>query len=125
MEVMRTTLAKDEPKKVAARWNAVTGFYSGRYMRVGLSTIEERMNWLAMRQTAERRKFRKRDVEQSRKFASVEQRVITCNHNWQPVHKWLHKEYMHCIKCGAIKHQDGTIWFFVDHEPIKLVIRGS
>jgi len=120
-----TALAKNDAKKEAARWNAATGFYSGRYMRVGLSTIEERMNWLAMRQTAEPKEFRKRDAEQSRKFALAEKKVVTCNHNWQPVHKWLHKEYMHCIRCGAVKHQDGTIWFFVDHQPIKLVIKGS
>jgi hypothetical protein len=118
-------LAKNETKKGAARWNAITGFYSGRYMRVGLSTIEERMNWLAMRQTAERKRFRKRGAEQSRNFALAARRVVTCNHDWQPVHKWLHKEYMHCIRCGAVKHQDGTIWFFVGHQPIRLVIKGS
>jgi hypothetical protein len=118
-------LAKNETKKGAARWNAITGFCSGRYMRVGLSTIEERMNWLAMRQTAERKRFRKRGAEQSRNFALAARRVVTCNHDWQPVHKWLHKEYMHCIRCGAVKHQDGTIWFFVGHQPIRLVIKGS
>ena len=116
-------MAKNEARKVVVRWNAATGFYSGRYMRPGLSTIEERMDWLAMKQASQRKRLRKREAEQSRKFALVEREVVTCNHDWQPVHKWLHKEYMHCIRCGAIKHQDGTIWFFVDKQPIKLVVR--
>jgi transcription elongation factor Elf1 len=81
------------------------------------------MNWLERRQTKEREELRERNAEDDRKFALAEERVVRCTHDWQPVHKWLHKEYLHCPKCGAIKHQDGTIWFFADHQPYKLIIK--
>jgi len=98
-----------------------TGFYDGQFMATGIPTVEDRMNWLALHQSKEREEFRKRDLRTNREFVLAERRVLGCSHVWKPVHKWLHKEYMHCLKCGAVKHQDGTIWFFVDHEAIKLM----
>jgi hypothetical protein len=114
-------MSKNEENK----WNPETGYYSQQFMATGIATLEDRMNWLERRQTKEREELRERNVENNRKFALAEKRVIFCTHDWQPVHKWLHKEYSHCPKCGAIKHRDGTIWFFVDHHPLKLIIKKS
>jgi hypothetical protein len=102
------------------RWDPKTGFYSGQFMATGIPTVEDRMNWLALHQSREREGLRELDRRNSREFVLAERRVVGCSHVWKPVHKWLHKEYMHCIRCGAVKHQDGTIWFFVGHHAIKL-----
>jgi hypothetical protein len=112
-------------KSKEIKWNPETGYYSHLSMAAGLPPLEDRMNWLARRQTKEREESRERNAEKNRKFALAEERVVCCTHDWQPVHKWLHKEYSHCPKCGAIKHQDGTTWFFVDHHPFKLIIKKS
>jgi hypothetical protein len=107
------------------KWNPRTGYYSQLSMASGFATLEERMNWVERQQTKEREKARECKGADTRKFALVEKRVILCTHDWQPVHKWLHKEYSHCTKCGAIKHQDGTLWFFVDHHAFRLMIKKS
>ena len=112
-------------KNKEIKWNPETGYYSQQFMATGIPTLEDRMNWLAKQQVKEREETRKHNTEDQRKFALAEERVVCCTHDWQPVHKWLHKEYLHCPKCGAIKHKDGTVWFFVDHQPVKLIIKGS
>jgi hypothetical protein len=111
--------------KEKEKWNPKTGYYNDQFMATGIPTLEERMNSLARQQTKERKELRERDAENNRKFVLAERRVVGCSHDWQPVHKWLHKEYMHCLKCGAVKHKDGTVWFFVDHQSIKLTIKKS
>jgi hypothetical protein len=111
-------------KNEKAKWDPETGYYSHQFMLTGIPTLQDRMTWLERRQTKEREEFRKRNAEDG-KFVLAEGRVVCCNHDWQPVHKWLHKEYSHCPKCGAIKHEDGTIWFFVGHQPFKLIIKKS
>jgi hypothetical protein len=110
-------------KKGEEKWNPNTGFFSHQYLATGIPTLEERMNWLAMRQKREGKKFGKHDTKDHDEFASAEERVVSCTHDWQPVHKWLHKEYLHCPKCGALKHEDGTVWFFVGHHPFRLIIK--
>lgn len=112
-------------KNEKVKWDPETGYYSHQYMATGIRTLEHRMIWLERQQTKEREKLRERNAEDDRKFALAEERVVRCTQDWQPVHKWLHKEYLHCPKCGAIKHEDGTIWFFVDHQPFKLIIKKS
>jgi hypothetical protein len=112
-------------KNKEIKWNPETGYYSHQFMAAGIPSLQDRMNWLARRQVKEREELRERNVEKDRKFALAEERVVCCTHDWQPVHKWLHKEYSHCPKCGAIKHEDGTTWFFVDHHPFKLIIKKS
>jgi hypothetical protein len=99
-------MSKNEEKK----WNPETGYYSQQYMATGIPTLEDRMNWVERQQTKER-ELREHNAENNRKLALAEKRVTCCTHDWQPVHKWLHKEYSHCPKCGAIKHHDGTSGF--------------
>jgi hypothetical protein len=103
------------------KFDPETGYHNGQYMATGIPTVEDRMNSLAHQQTEEREESRKRDQRNSRELVLAERKVLGCSHVWRPVHKFLHKEYMHCLKCGAIKHQDGTIWFFVGHQAIKLM----
>ena len=114
-------MAVKEPDK----FDPKTGYYSGQFMATGIPTVEDRMNWLALHQTKEREESRGRDQRNSREFVLAERRVLGCSHDWRPVHKFLHKEYMHCLKCGAVKHQDGTIWFFIGHQAIKLTTEKS
>jgi ribosomal protein S2 len=78
------------------------------------------MNILAMGQRKQVKDRLEHAKKNAREFLTAERRVVGCSHNWQPVHKFLHKEYMHCLRCGAVKHQDGTIWFFVGRKAIKL-----
>lgn len=105
------------------KFDPKTGFYSGQFMATGIPTVEDRMNWLALHQTENRKGSQGRDQKNSMEFDLAERRVVGCSHVWRPVHKFLHKEYMHCIKCGAVKHQDGTIWFFVGHHAVELTIK--
>ena len=104
---------RNRPKKVK--------LYGSDFSYTRFLPLEDRMNILAMGQRKgleERLKSKKRSARQ---FVVAERRVVGCSHVWEPVHKLLHREYMHCPKCGAVKHEDGTVWFFVGHKAIKLM----
>ena len=107
------TNKKDRPPKVK--------LYGSEFPYTKFLPLEDRMNILAMGQRKELEERLKRKKRSSKEFVLTERRVVGCSHVWKPVHELLHKEYMHCLRCGAIKHQDGTIWFFVGHKAIKLM----
>lgn len=104
-------------------WDPKTGFYKMQFLGPGVPPLDYRINSLAMQQAKDREKFSEPDEDNYEKIVLAERDVASCCHDWKPVHKWLHKEYMHCLKCGAVKHQDGTIWFFVNNEPFKLTMK--
>jgi hypothetical protein len=105
---------KDKPPKVK--------LYGSDFAYTKFLPLEDRMNILAMGQKKGARAQRLKHEERStREFVSAERRVVGCSHAWQPVHKLFHREYMHCPRCGAIKHQDGTVWFFVGRKAVKLM----
>ena len=105
---------KYKPKKVK--------LYGSEFPSPKVLPLEDRMNILAMGQRRGARAERlKREERSAREFVSAERRVVGCSHVWKPVHKLLHREYMHCLRCGAVKHQDGTVWFFVGRKAIKLM----
>ena len=104
---------RDKPPKVK--------LYGSEFSYTKFLPLEDRMNILAMgqRKGVEARLERKK--RSSREFVLTERKVVGCSHDWQPVHKFLHREYMHCPRCGAIKHLDGTVWFFVGRKAVKLM----
>ena len=104
---------RDGPPKVK--------LYGSEFSYTKFLPLEDRMNILAMGQRKGLEQRLKREKRTSREFVLAERRVVGCSHVWQPVHKFLHREYMHCPRCGAIKHQDGTVWFFVGRKAVKLM----
>ena len=104
---------KDKPRKVK--------LYGSEFSYTKFLPLEDRMNILAMGQRKEVKERLKRHNRTAKEFVLAERRVVDCSHDWQPVHKLLHRDYLHCLKCGAIKHQDGTIWFFAGRKAIKLM----
>ena len=111
--------------RAADKLYLINGYYIEQYLEPGTPSLEERMNKLAKKKSEEGDEFRELGEENYDNIVSAERRVLSCSHDWRPVHKWLHKEYMHCLKCGAVRHQDGAIWFFVDNEPFKLTMEKS
>lgn len=108
-----TTDKRARPKKVK--------LYGSEFVSPRLLPLEDRMNILAMGQRKGLEERLKRGKRSTREFVMAERRVVGCSHVWEPVHKLLHREYMHCPRCGAVKHQDGTVWFFVGHKAAKLM----
>jgi hypothetical protein len=104
---------RDRPKKVK--------LYGSEFSYTKFLPLEDRMNILAMGQRRGLEERLKREKRSTREFVLAERRVVGCSHVWKPVHRLLHREYMHCLRCGAVKHQDGTVWFFVGRKAVKLM----
>ena len=104
---------RDRPRKVK--------LYGNEFAYTRFLPLEDRMNILAMGQRKGLEGRVRREKRSTRKFVLAERRVVGCSHVWKPVHKLLHREYMHCLRCGAVKHEDGTIWSFVGRKAVKLM----
>jgi hypothetical protein len=104
---------RDRPPKVK--------LYGSEFAYTKFLPLEDRMNILAMGQRKGLEERLKREKRSTREFVLAERSVVGCSHVWKPVHKLLHREYMHCLRCGAVKHNDGTIWFFVGRKAVKLM----
>ena len=103
---------RDRPPKVK--------LYGSEFPYTKFLPLEDRMNILAMGQRKAVEERLKRDKRSIKELMLTERRVLGCSHVWKPVHKLLHREYMHCRRCGAVKHRDGTIWFFIGRKAVKL-----
>ena len=104
---------EDRPPKVE--------LYGSEFVSAKFLPLEDRMNILAIGQRKGLEGRFSGEKRSAREFVLTERRVVGCSHIWKPVHKLLHREYMHCLRCGAIKHHDGTVWFFVGRKAVKLM----